>query len=543
MGRWTDLVQKIKHDIADCKAMIKYFPTGLYTVFLLKFLESYGYFALSQILVIYLHDEFGASDIQAGAIYGFFGAAITGWGLTISWLNDNIGVRRSLMLGFTISAAASTMIACARNMTFLLVVLFFVYPFGLSMGIPMLNVAIKRYTSTKTRGFAFGIYYSVMNLAALLSGPAVDGFNVGLGHGTDIFGAHFSGYRLLIFTCTFCNLCSIFFATYYLQDIKMEEDAEDNISQSVMVSRDSDNEDGLGLEMKNTKNKSEESSHTLSPMQKDNRSDFVCPNENSNTALETSKRESIMQGNMTEFKPKKESPWTVAKELFMSPTFRRFAVLTLLLVNLRAIFRHLDATQPTYLVRCFGDDVLKGMIYAINPFMIIILTPIVAGLTKDYDHFDMIKWGGYLSAFSPFFPAMSTSIWANCMMNVLLSLGEAIWSPRLYQYTMNIAPEGREASFSALASAPLFAAKIPVGLMSGYLLSTYIDEDGCDEKRAQLMWLIIALCTLSSPILITLFDTCLREPIYKKEKNGSADDGGREHISEHEDEGKFLNES
>lgn len=42
----------------------------LYFVFVLKFLESYGYFALSQVLVIYLHDEFGASDLQAGAIYG-----------------------------------------------------------------------------------------------------------------------------------------------------------------------------------------------------------------------------------------------------------------------------------------------------------------------------------------------------------------------------------------------------------------------------------------------------------------------------------------
>ena len=47
-----------------------YSDRDLYFVFVLKFLESYGYFALSQILVIYLHDEFGATDIQAGAIYG-----------------------------------------------------------------------------------------------------------------------------------------------------------------------------------------------------------------------------------------------------------------------------------------------------------------------------------------------------------------------------------------------------------------------------------------------------------------------------------------
>jgi MFS family permease len=92
-------------------------------------------------------------------------------------LNDNLGVRKSLMLGFCISACASTMIACARSIEFLLVVLFFVYPFGLAMGIPMLNVAIKRYTNNNTRGFAFGIYYSVMNMAALVSGPLVDAFN------------------------------------------------------------------------------------------------------------------------------------------------------------------------------------------------------------------------------------------------------------------------------------------------------------------------------------------------------------------------------
>ena len=34
-------------------------------VFVLKFLESYSYFAVSQILVIYLHTEFGVSDITA----------------------------------------------------------------------------------------------------------------------------------------------------------------------------------------------------------------------------------------------------------------------------------------------------------------------------------------------------------------------------------------------------------------------------------------------------------------------------------------------
>jgi hypothetical protein len=39
-----------------------------------------------------------------------------------------------------------------------------------SMGIPMLTVGIRRYTNTDNRGFAFGLFYSVMNIAAFVSG-------------------------------------------------------------------------------------------------------------------------------------------------------------------------------------------------------------------------------------------------------------------------------------------------------------------------------------------------------------------------------------
>lgn len=48
------------------------------------------------------------------------------------------------------------------------------------------------------------------------------------------------------------------------------------------------------------------------------------------------------------------------RELFFSSTFWRFSALTLLLINLKTIFRHLDATLPTYLIRIFGNKVPKG---------------------------------------------------------------------------------------------------------------------------------------------------------------------------------------
>lgn len=100
-------------------------------MFLLKFLESYAYFALSQVLVIYLHDEFDTSDFEAGTAYGMFGAAITGWGLALSVVMDNLGVKKSLLIGFSISAISSTICACTSSKILLYLTIFGFYPIGL----------------------------------------------------------------------------------------------------------------------------------------------------------------------------------------------------------------------------------------------------------------------------------------------------------------------------------------------------------------------------------------------------------------------------
>ena len=79
----------------------------LYISFALKLFASYGYFALSQILVIYLHNEFGATDIEAGTIYGSWGLCITIWGLLTAYINDRLGVRR-----FIVYCRSNTSIQC-----------------------------------------------------------------------------------------------------------------------------------------------------------------------------------------------------------------------------------------------------------------------------------------------------------------------------------------------------------------------------------------------------------------------------------------------
>merc|ERR1712147_393400 len=58
-----------------------------------------------------------------------------------------------------------------------------------------------------------------------------------------------------------------------------------------------------------------------------------------------------------------------------------------------------------------------------------------------------------------------------------------------------------------MGSAPIFLAKLPVGVLSGYLLQEYCPKEG--ERNSVMMWWIIFLITMPAPFLLTLFRSCL----------------------------------
>jgi hypothetical protein len=158
--------------------------------------------------------------------------------------------------------------------------------------------------------------------------------------------------------------------------------------------------------------------------------------------------------------------------------------------------------------------------------MIIFLVPLVAAATTTTEHFTMIRRGAWISALSPLWLAAAQRYWAAVFFVVQLSVGEAAWSPRWYDLTMAMAPEGREGVFTALSSAPLFVAQLPTGMLSGALLSRYCPaeaEAACEPGAAppapgfkpracegKPLWAIIGIVTLASPLLITAFAPWLR---------------------------------
>lgn len=94
---------------------------------------------------------------------------------------------------------------------------------------------------------------------------------------------------------------------------------------------------------------------------------------------------------------------------------------------------------------------------------------------------------------------------------------------------MSVAPNGREGLFTALASAPLFLAKLPTGALSGALLQRFCAGNGpcpstkkrksgqppgpppppgnCDGRA---LWGVISAIAFTTPLAILIFQRWLR---------------------------------
>lgn len=84
----------------------------------------------------------------------------------------------------------------------------------------------------------------------------------------------------------------------------------------------------------------------------------------------------------------------------------------------------------------------------------------------------IIKWGALVSASAAFWVCLDT-VESTILFVVQLSLGEAFYSPRVYEYTMIVAPQGLEGLYTQLSAMPMFLAKFLVGPLSGSLLTSY----------------------------------------------------------------------
>ena len=165
------------------------------------------------------------------------------------------------------------------------------------------------------------------------------------------------------------------------------------------------------------------------------------------------------------------------------------------------------------------------------------LAPIVGALTQKFAAYRMVIVGGVICAAGVFVMALPTNWFEPMAAGVfgdwlghgylrlrgavhpyyvmsalyltIFSIGEAFYSPRVYEYAAAIAPPGQEASYGSLAYLPFLVGKLLVGT-GGWLLAAFCPETG--PRHSGTMWLIFALAASIAPIGLIVFHRYIRVP-------------------------------
>jgi hypothetical protein len=202
--------------------------------------------------------------------------------------------------------------------------------------------------------------------------------------------------------------------------------------------------------------------------------------------------------------PEKEkvNPFQALREAFLDRAFWRFLLLLVLLCLVRMMFQHMHFTWPKYVIREQGEAFPVGKVWGLNSLLILGLAPLGTAITRGLRPFNVLLFGAFISSLSPFVLCLGSTLPFQLGMVLTLTIGEALWSPRVYEYNLSIAPRGREATYVSLAALPYFLAKFLVGPTSGYLLNAFVPAEG--PRQPAIMWAIIGMLTMLGPIGIFL---------------------------------------
>lgn len=446
----------------------------LWLTFLLKFLIYVAYSVTNKTMVLWLSKDLGFSDQAAGAIVGWgWAPAMTVFTLLAGSLTDAIGLKRTFYLGVAICAFARAVMVFTTIPWLALSCGVLPLAIGEALGTPVLLAATRRYSTTAQRSMSFSLIYMVMNIGYLAAGYIFDFIRRSQASFT-FFGFQPTTHQQLFMVSLAIEII-IFPAIYF---IRRGEDERVQTRSGSLVG-------GLAQTVRQS-------------------------------SVETIQ---------------------LFRRLIGQSAFARILVFFLLIGFLKAIFLQMDYVFPKFADRAIAPRAPVGKLANINGWMIILLVPIIGALTQKLSAYRMVIVGGAICAAGVFFMALPTT-WFVSTANgafgqwlghsylglegavhpyyvmaafylVVFSIGEAFYSPRVYEYAAAIAPKGQEASYGALAYLPFLIGKLLIGT-AGWILAAFVPEQG--PRRPDLMWLIFALAASVAPLGLIIFRRYIRVP-------------------------------
>jgi MFS family permease len=460
----------------------------LWLTFLIKLLIYTAYSVTNKTLVLWLSKDLGFSDQAATQLVGWVWApAMTVFTLLAGSVTDAIGLRRTFFIGAAICTVARSVMILTTNPALALIAGLLPLAVGEALGTPVLLAATRVYSTTAQRSMAFSIIYALMNVGYFVAGYVFD-FIRSLDLHLSIGGFHPTPHEQL-FGVSLALEILLFPAIYFLRRRAERPDAEERRQEQQSTS-------GFWTGIAQTARRSANETITL------------------------------------------------FRRLIGQSGFYRLLMFFLFIGFLKAIFLIMDYVFPTFGDREMGLHAPVGKLAGINSLLIIVFAPLVGALTQRIASYRMVIIGSVICAVGVFIMALPTE-WFVPMANgafgsalghgylrltgaihpyyvmaalylTVFSVGEAFYSPRVYEYAASIAPPGQEASYGSLAYLPFLVGKLLVGT-TGWILATFCPAQG--PRRSDLMWLVFALAASVAPIGLIAFRRFIRVPEAGRDAN------------------------
>jgi len=489
-------------------------PKALWGINVPYVLEGLVYFGILTILGKYSSENVGLTDSQAGLVYSFLTGGITFAMLLLGGVSDKIGVRNSLIVSFALFVLARFLIALSGSvglsdglwspMFFTLIsgIVIMVIAYGFYQ--PAAYAGVKRYTTPQTAAMGYAAIYGFMNLGAFFSGFVssltrpnfVDSFP------PNGLSAVFWVYVIMTFIALVITLVII---TKKRDKEAVEKVKAINNKNGVVEEDDEEEKPKLiinnlpliiyGLIMLGL--------FLLSGLAFD-----VPFNYQSNFSLFGLNISfdlffflSALGFVVCIYEFLKNRPFHPFRD-------KRFTFFIFILIPVQTLFAHNWLTLPYYLDRAFAGSVVSEYFEVfsnINPILIFILAPIVAGLTARADIYKMMIYGNFVMAVPTFLLTLGPNLYLFLIYILIMTIGEAMWQPRFLQWIAEVAPKGMVGLYMGVGQFPWFLTKVITGFYSGWFLMQYVPRDVTPaDMNTGTMWFIYGLIAMTTTLGLVL---------------------------------------
>lgn len=478
-------------------------PRALWGINIPYIIEGLVYFGILTILGKYCSENVALSDPQAGWVYSFVTGGITFAMLLLGGVSDRIGIRRSLAFAFLVMAFGRFMVSISGSvplgqgigspMFFIMIggLLLMVTGYGLYQ--PAAYAGVKRYTNPQTAAMGYAVIYGLMNFGAFFSGfisPITR-------HSFEtIFPPN--GLSAVFWLYTALTLLALFFTLFIITKKTDQKAVEQIARESTALNKDGENQEQEDEEEAAKPKINNGLLYIFSSVSvlflifailiKAIGLNFSFP------AALVLLSISLFLAGWEFFRKRPDHPFRDA----------RFVGFIFILIPVQTLFAHNWLTLPYYLDRAFYGSLVSEyfeLFSNINPILIFVLAPVVAGLTARANVYKMMIYGTFVMAIPTFLLAIGPNMYLFLTYVLIMSIGEAMWQPRFLQWIAEIAPKGKTGAYMGIGQLPWFLTKVLTGLYSGYFIAHYVPRPISFISTEKLLNIKELACYIPEPVL------------------------------------------